>query len=82
MQVSYKSTYQYKNGEIHYLGDGVFEIYPLESEFPISYKVKKQESWKVFDNALLKEGFQVNDELQSTLDELMAREKKYVQQLN
>ncbi len=82
MQVSYKSVYKYNNGEIHYLGEGVFEVYPLESEFPISYKVKKENNWKVFDNSLLKEGYVVNEELQSTLDELMARENKYVQQIN
>ena len=82
MQVSYKSVYKYNNGEIHYLGEGIFEVYPLESEFPISYKVKKENNWKVFDNSLLKEGYVVNEELQSTLDELMARENKYVQQIN
>lgn len=82
MKVTYKSVYEYKNGEIHYLGNGVFEVFPMEKDFPLSYKVKKEEYWSVFDNALLKTGYKVNEELQLTLNELMEREEKYIQQLN
>ncbi len=82
MQVNYKSVYKFENGEIHYLGDGIFEVFPLEKEFPLSYKVKKEDVWCVFGNQLLKDGYKVNQELQSQLNELMARESKYTQQLN
>jgi hypothetical protein len=70
------TIYKFKNGEIKYIGDEVFEITPTDKkEFPISYKVRKKDLfWEVFDNSILEDGLIIPYELCSQLDNLMDSE--------